>query len=104
MNIWQTTVPILMAATGPVEWLRANVGPPIKRTLAPLDQWLVSLPMGVAQVAVLGLFALTGVWLWTLKKDYIYLGAPDQARWRDLRIWATLVLLPYIAVYAFLGR
>ncbi len=94
----------LLAAAGPVEWLREHVGPPIKQALAPLDRWLISLPMSVAQTAVLGLFAVTGVWIWLLKKDYIYLGAPDRAAWRDLRIWATLVLIPYIAVYVILGR
>lgn len=104
MNALAAVMLPLLATSGPVEWLRAQVGPPIKQFLAPLDRWLISLPMGVAQAAVLGLFVLTGIWLWTLKKDYIYLGAPDRAAWRDLRIWATLVLLPYIAVYVILGR
>ena len=30
---------------------------------------------------------------------YELLGAPDQAGWRDLRIWTALVLLPYIIIY-----
>ncbi len=104
MNMLWGIFGVLLAASGPTEWLRTHVGPPIKIALAPLDRWLVSLPMSVAQATVICLFLVTGVWIWTLKKDYIYLGAPDRAAWRDLRIWATLVLLPYIAVYVVLGR
>lgn len=84
--------------------LRAQLGPPLRALHAPLDAWLESLPMWVAQAAALSLFVVTGVWVWTLSRDFVYLGAADRAAWRDLRIWATLLLIPYIAVYVFLGR
>lgn len=101
-----------LATTAPPEgpWqrfcnaLRARLGPPLKSLHAPLDAWLDSLPMSVALGSILALFAFTAVWVWTLRRDYVYLGAPDQARWRDLRLWATLLLIPYVVVYVALGR
>ncbi len=98
------------APTSPGAWeafrqaIRADLGPPLRSLEAPLDRWLSSLPMGVAQAAVISLFLVVGCWVWTLRRSYVYLGAPSQARWRDLRIWATLLLLPYVAVYYLLGR
>ena len=36
------------------------------------------------------------------KKDFVYVGAPDQARWRDLRIWALLLLGIQTGLYLYL--
>ncbi len=81
------------------EWMKQNVAPALKATLAPLDAWIDSLPLWTGTACAVGLFVLVGLWAFTLKRSYIYLGAPDQKRWRDLRIWTTLVLLPYIIIY-----
>jgi hypothetical protein len=37
-----------------------------------------------------------------LRRSYIYAGAPDQARWRDLRWWIPWLLGPYLFLYLFL--
>ena len=34
-----------------------------------------------------------------LDRRFIYLGSPDQSRWRDLRIWAVIVTVPYLLIY-----
>lgn len=84
--------------------LRESVAPAIKSLLAPLDAFLNSLPMWAAQASAIGLFVFAGIFAWCMPRRFIYLGAPDQALWRDLRIWATLVLVPYVLIYFFLGR
>ncbi|MBN1344707.1 MAG: hypothetical protein JXQ73_18590 [Phycisphaerae bacterium] len=81
------------------DWMRAHIAPSLKATLAPLDAWINTLPSWMGTVCAVGLFVVAGLVLSTLSRSYIYLGAPDQARWRDLRIWTWLVLLPYIIIY-----
>jgi len=83
---------------------RETLGPPLKSLHEPIDNWLGSLPMSVAMACAIGLFVLAGIWVWTLRADFIFRGAPDRSRWRDLRIWSMIVLLPYITVYLLLGR
>lgn len=85
-------------------WLRATIGPPLKRLHEPVDQWLGGLPMGVAVACVVGLYAVAVIWVWTLRREFVFRGAPDHAWWRDLRIWATLIIVPYVAIYLVLGR
>jgi uncharacterized membrane protein YeiB len=72
--------------------------------LAPLDHALDALPMWVAQVCAIGLFVIAGAAVCVLRRRFVYIGAPDQQRWRDLRIWSLLLLLPYIFVYVVWGR
>ena len=86
------------------ETLRENLGPPLKTLHHPIDLWLGDLPMWVATACVLGLYGATIAWVWTLRRDYVFRGAPDRRPWRDLRIWATVVVMPYVAVYLWLGR
>lgn len=81
------------------QWLRDWVAPPLQALLAPLDRWLDGLPAWAGPACAVALFVLAGACVLFLKREFIYRGAPDQARWRDLRIWALLALLPYIAVY-----
>jgi hypothetical protein len=92
------------ALAGFETWLLENVGPPLKNIQHPIDVWLGELPMSVAMVCCIGLFVVALIWVWCLKRDFIFRGAPGMEWWRDLRIWATLVVLPYIAVYLWWGR
>ena len=86
------------------ESIRDVLGPVLKPLHAPLDAWLGSLPMWVAMACAIGLFVVAGIWVWCLPRAFVYRGAPDNRWWRDLRIWATVVLLPYIGIYLLLGR
>lgn len=85
-------------------WLRATIGPPLKSIHQPVDQWLGSLPMWVATASVVALYAIAVIWVWTLRREFVFRGAPDRRGWRDLRIWATLIVVPYVAIYLVLGR
>ena len=85
-------------------FLRGSLGPPLKRLHQPIDAWLGALPMSVALICALALYGAAVLWVWTLKREFVLRGAPGNERWRDLRIWATLVVLPYVAVYVLLGR
>ena len=79
--------------------MRDVLGPPLRTVLAPVDSWLSGLPLWVGQACAVTLFVLAGLWLLTVRRDYVYLGAPDRAAWRDLRIWAAVALLPYVVLY-----
>ena len=84
--------------------LRGTLGPPLKALHAPIDAWVGSLPMSAAMVCAIGLYAVAVLWVWGLRRELVFRGAPDKKRWRDLRIWATLVVIPYVAVYLLWGR
>ncbi|MGD9647773.1 MAG: hypothetical protein AB7U73_18825 [Pirellulales bacterium] len=87
-----------------IEELRLSIAAPLRALNQPLDDWLDSLPMWVAQLCAIGLFVVAGLWVLTLSRDFVFLGATSRSRWRDLRIWSIALLLPYIAVYWWLGR
>ena len=86
------------------EVLRTNLGPPLKAFHQPIDAWLASLPMWVAMGCAMALFISAIVWVWCLRRDFVFRGAADRTVTRDLRIWATVVVVPYIAIYLWLGR
>jgi|GEM_PF-401950 len=86
------------------EWLTTTIAPPLKDIQQPIDVWLGGVPMTVAMACCLGLFFVALVWVWLLKRDFVFRGAPDGAWWRDLRVWATGVVIPYMVVYYLFGR
>ena len=53
----------------------------------------------LALTIFLSFFALLAVGVFLLPRGYIYLGAPDQARWRDLRLWALVLVILHACVY-----
>lgn len=83
---------------------RDRMGPPLKSLQTPIDDWLGGLPMWVALTSAVGLYVVALVWVWFLRRDFVFRGAPDNSWWRDLRIWATLVTIPYVIVYLIFGR
>ena len=71
--------------------------------LGPIDAALGSLPLWSARVAVALLLILPAVAAWRLSRDWVLRGAPDRARWRDLRVWAALFIVPYLVIYLLLA-
>jgi Mn2+/Fe2+ NRAMP family transporter len=71
----------------------------LKPAFSPLDTWLASIPMSWARGTAALFFAATAIWACTLKREYVFQGAPDTKRWRDLRLWAIVVLIPYVIIY-----
>jgi hypothetical protein len=55
--------------------------------------WIHALPLWSAKIGAAMLFSGVLLFIWNLPADFIYHGAPDRARWRDLRLWATILLL-----------
>lgn len=49
-------------------------------------------------VGYLGLF----VWTVTRSADFVFEGAPDRRRWRDLRLWIAPLILVQIALHLVL--
>jgi hypothetical protein len=66
----------------------------------PIHSVMRSIPLSRARLFVLALLILPLVGLLLQKRSFIFRGAPDQKRWRDLRLWAVIVLLPYVVLYA----
>lgn len=92
-----------MLAAGIIDDIRAGLVRSAKAVQEPIDEWILGLPDWTPQACAVGLFVAAGIWVFTLKRDFVYLGAPDRAIWRDLRIWAWVTLAPYIALYLLLG-
>jgi hypothetical protein len=63
-------------------------------------QWLTDLPLYWGKVIAIAGFAGMIIWAWLRPKSFIFMGAPDKRWWRDLRIWATVLLLIQIIIYA----
>jgi len=56
-------------------------------------------PLWWASAATVLIFLLLLGVIWSLKRDKILEGAVDQHSWRDLRIWATLLILIQLLIY-----
>jgi hypothetical protein len=63
-------------------------------------EWIHDLPLWSAKVGAVVLFLLILSATWVIPRKDIYSGAPDRARWRDLRIWATLLILAQFVLYS----
>lgn len=64
-----------------------------------MAEWLANLPLYWAKIIGTVFFVCVIVWALTRPKDYIFRGAPDRRMWRDLRLWAVVILLVQIIVY-----
>lgn len=73
----------------------------LREMQAPLDAFLSQVSPAAARGCAVALFVLAAGWVWTIRRDFIYRGAPDRAAWRDLRWWTLLALLPYVVIYLF---
>ncbi|MBX7166581.1 MAG: hypothetical protein K1X74_09570 [Pirellulales bacterium] len=83
--------------------LHEHLAPALRSLQLPMDDFFNALPLWAGKVALMGLFISAAIWSMSLKRSFVYLGAPDQARWRDLRLWALAVLAPYVLIYWWLG-
>ena len=94
------TAALMTAGTAVSLGLLSAAGGPVAHGF--VDRWLEAIPLPWARVVVVAFLGAAGVWALTLKREYVYLGAPDQARWRDLRLWAACFLVPFIVIYLWL--
>ena len=68
--------------------------------LESLNNWLTGLPIGWANTITMLLFGVLLLILWSFPLQFILRDAPDQKRWRDIRIWATLLIFVQLGIYA----
>lgn len=59
------------------------------------------MPLWSAKIGAALLFLAVLVFAWSLPISFILQGSPDRKRWRDLRIWATILILSQFIIYAF---
>lgn len=50
-------------------------------------------------LSILG-FLILGALIWRIPRHLVYAEAPDQARWRDIRIWATVLVAIQLMLYS----
>lgn len=62
-------------------------------------EWIHSMPVWSAKIGAVMIFGGVILFTWTLPKQFIYLGAPNGALWRDLRLWATVLVAFQIVIY-----
>lgn len=64
-------------------------------------EWLSKVPLFWPKVIAVLIFSGGIVWTWVRPKSFIYEDAPDNKRWRDLRIWITVVMVFQICIYLY---
>ena len=67
--------------------------------LESLNNWLTDLPTSWANTITMLLFGLLLIILWSFPRRFVLRGAPDQSRWRDIRIWATVLVFVQLGIY-----
>ena len=60
------------------------------------------LPPLVWRFSICAYLVLGTIWALFLSRDYVLLGSPDQARWRDLILRIPVLLVPYLLIYLFI--
>ena len=61
---------------------------------------LATLPLEWANyLSIIGFLCLF-VLVWLIPQQAVYEDAPDQSRWRDIRLWATVLIAIQLFLYA----
>ena len=64
-----------------------------------MGAWLAGLPLVCGKIIAVFAFIGITIWAWRRPKSFIYQGAPDSHRWRDLRVWASILMVIQIVIY-----
>ena len=59
-----------------------------------------SMPVAWANYLSIAGFLLLALLVWLIPRKLIYTGAEDSARWRDIRIWASVLITLQLFLYA----
>jgi len=62
-------------------------------------EWLSGLPLYWPKIIATCTFVGVAVWTWLRPKQFIYEGAPNTKRWRDLRLWITGLMAIQVFLY-----
>ena len=58
-----------------------------------------NLPLWWASLGTVIIFLVLLILNWTVRKTSFMSDAPDEANWRDLRVWATVLIFIQLAIY-----
>lgn len=61
--------------------------------------WFNEMPIYIARIIVLFAFLVPLIFAFALPRAYIYLGAPDQKKWRNLKWWILALILIQLTIY-----
>lgn len=64
-----------------------------------MGDWLAGLPLWWGKVIAVAFFLGIAVWAWRRPRSYIYKDAPDNHGWRDLRVWASVLMAIQTLLY-----
>jgi hypothetical protein len=76
-------------------------GPALKAVFHPIHDAISDVYMPWARICALGLFLLAMVWVYTLKREYVNLDAPNKKWYYDLRLWTIISMVPHLIVYLY---
>ena len=60
---------------------------------------VIDLPVVWANYISIAGFVFLGLLVWVITKPLIYIDASDQAKWRDIRVWATVLIVFQVTLY-----
>lgn len=63
--------------------------------------WLAGLSTTEVKIGLILLFALVGLWVALLPRDYVMEGSEAAPWWMDLRVWTISILAALSAIYAY---
>ena len=64
-----------------------------------LASLLATAPVAWALPATFVAFGLLVAVVWWVPRTSVFEAAPDGARWRDLRLWATVLVVAQLGIY-----
>ena len=83
------------------QFLEQQLVPLLKPSVEVFHAVIDPLPPSVWRFSICAYLVLGTIWALFLSRDYVLLGSPDRARWRDLRLWVPVLLVPYLLIYLF---
>ena len=63
-------------------------------------EWLQEAPVWWANAATQVMFVLIALAVFAVPKRVFMSDAPDQSRWRDVRLWAVTLVAVQLGIYA----
>ena len=66
-----------------------------------MNDLLSSIPIYWAKIIAVFVFLGGILWTWFRPKDFVFKDSPDNKRWRDLRIWITVIMIFQIIIYLY---
>jgi len=64
-----------------------------------VSDWLSNISLVWGKIIAVIAFVGVAVWAWRRPRNFIFQGSPDSSRWRDLRLWASILIAIQIVIY-----